>query len=38
MPIWSNLMLGLNPDQRRSSGEIQQRLSNLTDYLKKLQK
>jgi mono/diheme cytochrome c family protein len=38
MPIWSSLMLGLNPDVQRSSGRIQQRLSNLTDYLKTLQK
>ena len=38
MPIWGDLMATLTPDSQRSRAEVQQRMSNLIDYLKKMQK
>jgi mono/diheme cytochrome c family protein len=38
MPIWGDLMATLNPDSQRGRMEVQQRISNLIDCLKKMQK
>jgi mono/diheme cytochrome c family protein len=38
MPIWGDLLPSLSTGSKDSSTEVQQRILNLTNYLKKLQK
>jgi mono/diheme cytochrome c family protein len=38
MPIWGDLMLTMNPPSPSGNMQVRQRISNLTDYLKTLQK
>lgn len=38
MPIWGDLMLTLNKTSPNSAMEVHQRITNLTDYLKQIQK
>jgi mono/diheme cytochrome c family protein len=38
MPIWGDLLPSLSTGSKDSSTEVQQRVLNLTNYLKKLQK
>lgn len=38
MPIWSDLMLSLHSDNPKSTMLVQQRVRNLTDYLKQIQR
>lgn len=38
MPIWGDLLPSLNSGSKNSSTEVQQRILNLTNYLKKMQK
>jgi mono/diheme cytochrome c family protein len=37
MPIWGGLMFSLEPDTQKSEGQVQQRINNLTNYVKTLQ-
>jgi hypothetical protein len=38
MPVWGNLMLTLNPTSQNASAQVNQRIMNLTNYLKTMQK
>lgn len=38
MPVWGNLMQTLSPASSNRQGMVQQRISNLIDYIKQLQK
>jgi mono/diheme cytochrome c family protein len=38
MPIWGNLMLTLHPSSQDAAALVNQRIFNLTEYLKKIQK
>lgn len=38
MPIWGNLMLSLHKGSANPDVQVQQRITNLTEYLKKIQK
>jgi mono/diheme cytochrome c family protein len=38
MPIWGDLMLTLHPARQDAAALVNQRIFNLTDYLKKIQK
>jgi mono/diheme cytochrome c family protein len=38
MPIWGDLMLTLNPSRQDAATIVNQRIFNLTEYLKKIQK
>ena len=38
MPIWGNLMSSLTPGTQDNSTQVRLRISNLTDYLKQIQK
>lgn len=38
MPIWGDLMLSLHPNSNSNAIEMHQRVANLTNYLKQIQK
>jgi mono/diheme cytochrome c family protein len=38
MPIWGDLMLSLHPNSNSNATEMHQRVANLTNYLKQIQK
>ncbi len=38
MPVWGDLLMSLNPSSRFPATIVHQRIFNLTDYLKKIQK
>jgi len=38
MPVWGTLMSSLSPASRDSRAEVNQRINNLTNYLKQLQR
>ena len=37
MPVWGDLMQSLHKDSQHSSMLVDQRIKNLTDYLKQIQ-
>jgi len=38
MPVWGNLLSSLHPGAQDNSSQVRLRISNLTDYLKQIQK
>jgi mono/diheme cytochrome c family protein len=38
MPVWGDLMMTLNPTSQNDSAQVNQRIMNLTNYLKTMQK